>query len=40
MIKTVLITGASNGIGKATATTFARSGYNVAVNYNKSKAEA
>lgn len=40
MRKTVLITGASHGIGKATATAFARSGYNVAVNYSKSKAEA
>lgn len=40
MRKTVLITGASHGIGKAAAATFARSGYNVAVNYNKSKAEA
>lgn len=37
---TVLITGASRGIGAATAREFARCGYRVIVNYNKSKAEA
>ncbi len=36
MTKTVLITGSSRGIGRATAVTFAQNGYNVAVNYNKS----
>lgn len=35
-MKTVLITGSSRGIGRATAVTFAENGYNVAVNYNKS----
>lgn len=36
MKKTVLITGASRGIGRAAAETFAKAGYDVAVNYNKS----
>ncbi len=36
MNKTVLITGASRGIGRASAIAFAQNGYNVAVNYNKS----
>ncbi len=39
-MKTVLITGASRGIGRATARKFAKMGYNVAINYNNSKAEA
>lgn len=39
-MKTVLITGASRGIGRATALKFAQNGFAVAVNYNKSKAEA
>ena len=30
--KTVLVTGASRGIGKAIATKFAKKGYNVAIN--------
>ncbi len=34
---TVLITGASRGIGRAAAIAFAREGFNVAVNYNKSE---
>ncbi len=33
---TVLITGASRGIGRAAALAFAKEGFNVAVNYNKS----
>lgn len=36
MNKTVLITGASRGIGRAAAAAFAQNGYDVAVNYNKS----
>lgn len=39
-MSTVLITGASRGIGAATARLFAQQGWNVAVNYNKSKAAA
>ena len=34
--KTVIITGAFGGIGKATAETFAQNGYNLALTYNKS----
>ena len=36
----VLITGASRGIGAATARLFAREGWDVALNYNKSQMEA
>ena len=36
MSKTVVITGASKGIGAATAILFARKGYNVVLNYNMS----
>lgn len=36
-MKTVLITGASRGIGAACALLFGRSGYHVFVNYNKSQ---
>lgn len=40
MKKTVLVTGASHGIGRETAALFAEQGYNVAVNYNSSPEEA
>lgn len=40
MKKTVLITGASRGIGRASAEAFAKAGYDVAVNYNKSAESA
>ena len=36
--KTVLVTGASRGIGAAVARAFAAAGYRVAANYNTSKA--
>lgn len=39
-MKTALITGASRGIGKATAELFADNGYAVIINYNKSEKEA
>lgn len=39
-MKTVIITGASRGIGAAAATAFARAGYNVAINYNRSRTQA
>jgi len=38
--KTVLVTGASRGIGRAVCVKFAREGYNVAVNYAGNQAEA
>lgn len=39
-MKTAIITGASRGIGKATATLFAKRGYNTVICYNESKSEA
>ena len=38
--KVVLITGGSRGIGSSTAEIFAKNGYNVVINYNKSLDEA
>ena len=40
MNKTVIITGASKGIGAAMAILFAQKGYNVVINYNSSSASA
>ena len=40
MKKTVLITGASHGIGKSCAILFAQHNYNVIINYNRSELEA
>lgn len=40
MQKTVLVTGASRGIGREIAVRFAKAGYNVAVNYCSHEAEA
>ena len=39
MNKVVLVTGASRGIGKQIALTFAKNGYDIAVNYNKENEE-
>lgn len=39
-LKTVLITGASRGIGRECVKVFANDGFNVIINYNKSKDEA
>ncbi len=39
-MKTVLITGASGGIGSAAARAFAEKGYSVIINYNKNKQSA
>lgn len=40
MSKTVIITGAAKGIGRACTRAFAADGYNVLINYNKSKTQA
>ncbi|MBQ6569385.1 MAG: SDR family oxidoreductase [Clostridia bacterium] len=40
MQKKAIITGASRGIGSATALLFAKNGYEVAINYNKSEKAA
>ena len=40
MSKTALVTGASKGIGAEIALQLAKNGFNIAINYNKSKAEA
>ena len=40
MSKTVVITGASRGIGAQCARAFASAGYNVVINYNKSEEQA
>ena len=39
-MKTVIITGASRGIGAQTARLFAKNGYATIINYNKSEKEA
>lgn len=39
-MKTVLVTGASRGIGRAAAAAFAREGYRVCINYHRHRAEA
>jgi len=39
-MKTIIITGGSRGIGKCMAENFARDGYNVVLNYNKSEKQA
>lgn len=40
MNRTVLVTGASRGIGAEIARQFGKTGYNVAINYNKSENSA
>ena len=38
--KTVIVTGASRGIGKAIATAFAQNGYNIVINYKSNEEKA
>ena len=40
MNKTVLITGASRGLGAAIARVFAKNNYNIILNYNNSEQQA
>ena len=40
MAKTVLVTGASRGIGKGIAIAFAKRGYNVVINYSSNEKAA
>ena len=40
MNKTILITGASQGIGAALAIELAKKGYNIAINYNTNETKA
>ena len=40
LMKTVLVTGASRGLGRSIALKFAENNYNVVINYNNSKDEA
>lgn len=39
-MKTVIVTGSSNGIGRQIALEFAKNNYNIIINYNKSKTQA
>lgn len=39
-MKTVIVTGSSNGIGRQIALEFAENNYNIIINYNKSKTQA
>ena len=39
-MKTILITGGSRGIGRCLVENFAKDGYNVVLNYNKSEEQA
>ena len=39
-MKTIIVTGGSRGIGKCMAENFAKDGYNVVLNYNKSEKQA
>ena len=39
-MKTIIVTGGSRGIGKCMVENFAKDGYNVILNYNKSEKQA